>query len=260
METGKTAVEESAFYSIGPKKGQKGHAVERERSYCIGERENRTMSRLLEDFLEYARYELNFSPQTIIKYKDSLRCFMRAVGDKDVEALEAQDFVRFKRVMMERGAGEARIASVVYVMRSFLAYCQNFLGLKTLNPKQIRPPKRFRREVIYLTKAEIERFIATIDIKKQRGLRFVEVLLGTGMRIGEALSLNRKSINWDKREAKIIGNGNKERRVFFTERSFHWLRPSLGALPCFFHAFPDSDWFYYLRISGQGDSLMSLRN
>ena len=34
------------------------------------------------------------------------------------------------------------------------------------------------------------------------------------MRIGEVLSLNRKAINWDKKEAKIVGKGNKERRVF----------------------------------------------
>jgi len=66
-----------------------------------------------------------------------------------------------------------------------------------------------------------------MNVKTWNGLRFralVEVLLGTGMRIGEALSLNRKSINWDRKEAKIVGKGNKERRVFFTERSLDWLR------------------------------------
>lgn len=44
------------------------------------------------------------------------------------------------------------------------------------------------------------------------GLRFrtlVEVLLGSGMRISEALSLNRNSIDFKKKEAKIIGKGSK---------------------------------------------------
>ena len=185
------------------------------------------ISELLEGFLEYSRYEVNFSPQTIIKYKDSLRSFIRDIGDKPVSQLEVQDFVKLKRMMMERGVSEARIASVVYAMRSFISYCGNFLKISTLNPKQIRPPKIFRREVVYLTKEEIERFIKTIDTKVWYEFRFrvlVEVLLGTGMRIGETLSLNRKSINWEKKEAKIIGKGNKERRVFFTDRSLHWLR------------------------------------
>jgi integrase/recombinase XerD len=52
----------------------------------------------------------------------------------------------------------------------------------------------------------------------------VEILLGTGVRISEALSLNRKDINWEEKEAKIVGKGNKERRIFFTDRSLYWLR------------------------------------
>lgn len=205
-------------------------AVETSASSGIDQKPPRMISELVEDFLDYARYELNFSPQTIIKYKDSLRCFIRDIGDKDVESLEVQEFVRLKRVMMHRGVSEARISSVVYAMRSFLSYCRNFRKLNTINPKQIRPPKRFRREVIFLTKEEIEAFLDTINIKIWHGFRFrvlVEVLLGTGMRIGEALSLNRKDIDWEKREAKIVGKGNKERRVFFNKRSLEWIRKYL---------------------------------
>lgn len=193
----------------------------------IRRRNSPVISAILEDFLGYARFELNFSPQTIIKYRDALRVFVRDVGDKSVESLDVLDFVKLKKVMMERGNGAARISSVVYAMRSFLSFCRDVLKIKTIAPKQIHPPRHFRREVVYLSKEEIERFIATINTKTMHGLRFrvlVEVLLGTGMRIGEAISLNRKQIIWEKREAKIIGKGNKERRVFFTQRSLDWLR------------------------------------
>jgi integrase/recombinase XerD len=185
------------------------------------------MSEMVESFLEYARYELNFSPNTIIKYRDSLHCFIRDIGDKYPEQYEVQEFVRLKRLMMERGLSEARISSVVYAVRSFMAYCQNFLKLETLNPKQIRPPRRYKREVVFLTKEEIEAFLDTIKTSKWYGMRFrtlVEVLLGTGMRISEALSLNRQDIDWEKHEAKIVGKGNKERTVFFTTRSLEWVR------------------------------------
>jgi len=207
MKDQKSVVEESAFQGVAQKTTRK-------------------TSELLEDFLEYARYELNFSPQTIIKYRDSLKSFVRDIGDKPVEQYEVQEFVRLKKLMIDRGLSEARISSVVYAVRSFLLYCKNFLNLEVLNPKQIRPPKRYRREVIFLSKEEIETFINTINVSKWNGLRFrtlVEVLLGTGMRIGEALSLNRRTINWEKREAKIVGKGNKERTVFFTQRSLDWI-------------------------------------
>lgn len=211
MKTLKTTLEESAFSGIV-------------------EKQSPVMSGLAEDFLEYARYELNFSPQTIVKYRDSLRSFVRDIGDKPVESYEIQEFVKLKRLMVERGLSESRIASVVYAVRSFFTYCRNFHNLNTINAKQIRPPKRFKREVIFLTKEEIEVFLNTINISKWNGLRFrtlVEVLLGTGMRIGEAISLNRKSINWERKEAKIIGKGNKERTIFFTKRSLEWLRKYL---------------------------------
>ena len=208
METKSTPLIANAFQGVTPKN-------------------ERVMSDLIEDFLEYARYELNFSPQTIIKYRDSLKCFVRDVGDKPVEQFDVMDFVRLKKAMMERGLSESRIASVVYATRSFMSYCKNFLKLSVVNPKSIRPPKIYRREVIYLKKEEVETFVNVIDTSKWNGLRFkalVEVLLGTGMRIGEVLSLNRKDIDWDKLEAKIVGKGNKERTIFFNERSLEWLR------------------------------------
>lgn len=206
-------------------KGQKS-VVEESALKGVSQKERKLTSAMIPDFLDYARYEMNFSPQTIMKYEDALKWFIRDIGDKPVQEYEVQEFVKLKRLMMERGVGEARIAQVVYAVRSFLLYCRNFLNLDVLSPKQIRPPKRYRREVIFLTKEEIEAFLKTINIARWNGLRFralVEILLGTGMRIGEALSLNRKDINWEKREAKVIGKGNKERTVFFTERSLGWL-------------------------------------
>ncbi|MCL5423366.1 MAG: tyrosine-type recombinase/integrase [Nitrospirae bacterium] len=185
------------------------------------------ISTLVSDFLEYSRYELNFSPQTIIKYRDSLGWFIRDIGDKDISEITVQDFVTLKRKMMDRGVGPARISSVVFATKSFLNYCRNFLRLNTLDPKQIRPPKRFRREVIFLTKEEIEAFVTAIGTSSLTDLRFravVETILGTGMRIGEVLSLNRKDIDWGKKEANIIGKGNKQRRVFFTDRALMWIQ------------------------------------
>ena len=188
------------------------------------------ISTLVDDFLEYSRYELNFSPKTIFKYRESLGWFIRDIGDKEIEGLTVQDFVRLKKLMMERGVGQSRIASIVFATKSFLNYCRNFLKIDTLDPKQIRPPKRVKREVIFLTKEEIEAFVNTIGNSTMTDLRFraiVETILGTGMRISEVLSLNRKDIIWDKKEAKIVGKGNKERQVFFTDKALDWIRKYL---------------------------------
>lgn len=192
--------------------------------------EGNLISTLIDGFLEYSQYELNFSPKTVYKYRESLGWFVRDIGDKNIGDLTVQDFVHLKKQMMQRGAGQSRIASVVFATKSFLNYCRTFLRLSTLDPKQIRPPKRVKREVIFLSKEEIEAFIDTIGSRTLTNLRFrtiVETILGTGMRISEVLSLNRKDIQWEKKEAKIIGKGNKERRVFFTDRALEWIRKYL---------------------------------
>lgn len=53
-------------------------------SNALPQKHLKKTSELLEDFLEYARYELNFSPQTIVKYRDSLNSFVCDLGDKSV--------------------------------------------------------------------------------------------------------------------------------------------------------------------------------
>ena len=69
---------------------------------------------------------------------------------------------------------------------------------------------------------------STASISRLRFRALVEVLLGTGARISEALSLTRDSIDADRKEAKIIGKGNKERVLFFSDRALLWLQRYLS--------------------------------
>lgn len=86
---------------------------------------------------------------------------------------------------------------------------------------------------MFLSPEEIEAFISTIPLityhgeVHHAGLRLravVEALLGSAMRISELLSLNPDSIDFEKKETKIVGKGGKERTVFFTGRSLIWVK------------------------------------
>lgn len=70
--------------------------------YDKNDENERKMSTLIEGFLEYAQYELNFSIKTIVKYRESLGWFIRDVGDMEVDKLDVRDFVRLKRMMIDR--------------------------------------------------------------------------------------------------------------------------------------------------------------
>lgn len=202
------------------------------------------INKLLPGFFKYARFERCLAPETVIKYRDCLRTVVKEIGDISVTTIRPNHLVELKQELAMRGAGAARIAQVIFALKSFLRYCNEMLELPVLPLEKIKAPKRQRREVIFLTNEEVQQFLQAIPIatyprRKQAeeivrldGLRFrvlVEVLLATGMRISEALSLNRDSINFEKAEAKIIGKGSKERTVFFTERSLDWIKRYVAA-------------------------------
>src|SRR6185369_11715796 len=58
--------------------------------------------------------------------------------------------------------------------------------------------------------------------KSTRDLRFrafLAVLITTGCRISEALHLKKTDIDFRKKEATIIGKGNKQRKIYFNDWS-----------------------------------------
>jgi site-specific recombinase XerD len=184
-------------------------------------------------FLNYARVELNFGAQTIERYTYCLHRLERALGDRPVTEITAEDITAVKAQMLARGNSICWQVVMLAATKRLLLFCQQRLGLLVLDPEAVTIPKRPRREVVYLTAEEVERFVLAIPLETSKrephhpGLRFralVEALLGSAMRIGELLSLNRTDIDFERREARVIGKGNKERTVFFTERALYWLR------------------------------------
>ena len=196
-----------------------------------------TLSQVLPKFLLYARAELGYAPQTLIKYEDCMRQVIKMSGDRPVDAYTKDDVLQLKGAMLAKSHSASRQVGILSAFKSLLQYCREHEQLEVLDSKLIVVPKRPRREVVFLTVAEVEQFVSAIrltnldDRISMPGLRFralVETLLGSGMRIGEALALNRDQIDFENYEARIIGKGNKERVVFFTERAMLWIHAYLS--------------------------------
>jgi integrase/recombinase XerD len=178
------------------------------------------------------------SPLTIARYGEALDWVIRDVGDQPLARLNVGHVLSLRRKVEQRGCGEARVAGILNALRSSLKFCREVLGLSTLDPQHIRVPRIPRRNVVYLTREELDQFLESIIRSGERWetvalprLRFralVEVLLGTGARISEILALDRRDVDFQRREAKTIGKGNKQRALFFTERALEWLQRYLS--------------------------------
>lgn len=195
-------------------------------------KEKKTISDLLEGFEEYLSVELRLSPATTNRYTYNIRFFTKLVGDPRVEELDVGHFIKLKRHMGERGAKESRIASMIAAMKSLLRYARDMLKVPVVDLATITVPRAPRRAVVYLTNEELAKFIEAIPLRtfegrpRLAGYRFralVETLAATGMRLSEVLSLDRDSIDFSRCRAVIVGKGNKERTVLFTDTALHWI-------------------------------------
>ena len=178
------------------------------------------VSEMLPAFLDYLRVEEHCAPTTLIRYESHIQKFITAVGDCPISHISGEDISLLKRRLLDASLAPATMAAVLSGVRSFLRYLKHVRAFQVYDPEKVRRPKIPKHEVGYLTKEEVQRFLHAIPTQTQSGLRdraLAEVLCITGMRIAEALSLNRKEIDWEAQMAQIIGKGNKPRRVYFTE-------------------------------------------
>jgi site-specific recombinase XerD len=190
--------------------------------------EKRTVKNISEEYLTWLQVERRFAQGSIISYRSRLKCFVRDIGDIELDKFTMEHIFNLKQILYERNNSEVFIGVCLACIKGLLKYYRDYYSAPLqINPDQITIPKRPRREVVFLTSEEIQRFRESISIKPIYGLRFrtlVEVLLGTGMRISEALSLNCDSIDFQTKECLVIGKGSKQRAVFFTDDAISWIK------------------------------------
>jgi integrase/recombinase XerD len=136
-----------------------------------------------------------------------------------------------RQAMMDRQLSVARQYAVIMCLKSFLKFCRSGLSISCLDPAEISLPRRKAPDVQFLNNEEIEKVLAAINTASITGVRLralVELLLSTGMRISEALSLKRDVFEADQSEVEIVGKGKIKRTVFFSTRCRYWVKHYLS--------------------------------
>lgn len=187
-----------------------------------------TIQDTAEDYLLWLEVERRFAQSSIGKYRSVFRCFIRDVGNVPVEDFTMKHIFMLKQVLRQRNNSEVFVGVTLACLKGYLRFCMQQLEIPIqIDVDQITLPKRPRREVVFLTQEEIARFRNSINVETLCGLRFrtlVEVILGTGMRISEVLSLDKTSIDYSEKEARIIGKGNKQRVIYFSDDALLWVQ------------------------------------
>jgi len=184
------------------------------------------VSELIPTYLEYVRVEQDRAVVTIDRYRERLQRFIDEMGDCPVSEITSEKLALYKRHLMDARLGPSTIGGFLSSLRGFLRYLRDVQRLRVLDAEKIKRPRIPQRTVEYLTKEELDRLLDSIPTHTWNGLRdraLIEVLFSSGMRISEVLALDRAVLEWELRQAVIIGKGKKERKVYFSEEAIDWL-------------------------------------
>jgi site-specific recombinase XerD len=189
-------------------------------------------SKLIGEYFANACITGALSDSSMLKYKDSIRKFLSLTGCKFIGDLDNRDFDIFILKMRANGASGSRIRNVISAVKSLINYLQKEGLIGTgLDLEKIRKPKAERKDVSFLTIEEIKIFLeairsdieAGVMIRKVRMMALVMLLLQTGARVGEALSIKVKDIDRLNMEIPIIGKGKKPRSLYIKNETLYWI-------------------------------------
>jgi integrase/recombinase XerD len=178
----------------------------------------------VERFLALSRARL--APRTVESYRRDLEHFGSWLG-RDVTGATREDIERYLADLRAAGRAGSTIARRLAALRALYRH-EQLLGARLDNPAaEIPAPRRIRRLPRTLSPGEAERLIDAAAGTTPRALRdaaIVELLYGAGLRVSEAVGLERGSIDLDDRLVRCIGKGSKERIVPIGRRAAEALR------------------------------------
>ena len=167
----------------------------------------------VESFLAVSAARL--APRTVDAYRRDLTAAANALG-KPVASASLEDLERYLADLRAQGLASTTIARRAAALRSFFRH-QTLLGARTDNPAaELDLPRRTRRLPRTLSPGEAERLVEAARGTTPRALRdhaLVELLYGAGLRVSEAVGLEKGGIDLDDRFVRTVGKGGKERVV-----------------------------------------------
>jgi integrase/recombinase XerD len=167
----------------------------------------------LEAFLALSRTRL--APRTVESYRRDLEHARAALGST-LATVSTEDLEGYVAGLRAEGLSPSTIARRVAALRGFFRH-QQLLGARSDNPAAaLELPRRVRRLPRTLSAGEAERLVEAASGPAPRDLRdraLVELLYGAGLRVSEAVGLERNGVDLDERLVRCTGKGNKERVV-----------------------------------------------
>jgi integrase/recombinase XerD len=168
----------------------------------------------MEAFLVELRVERGLSPLTIAAYRRDLAQFAAHAGTRWRD--DPKPLLEFVRALQRAGAKGTTQARKSAAVRSFYGFALRE-GLATRDvPALVDAPKPGTYLPDVLAPDDVARILDAPSADDPIGIRdraILELLYGCGLRVSELVGLDTDRVDLQAQQVRVIGKGNKERRV-----------------------------------------------
>ena len=178
---------------------------------------------MINQFLNYLRYERNSSPQTVQTYEESLREFESYISLRDsrlsLQAVDADLIRDWMESLMDKGNTASTINKKLSALRSFYRFSLKRKLVEKDPAHGIVGPKKSKPLPQFLRESEMDHLLDRLEWdNKFEDVRARTILLlfyEAGLRRSELTGLNDADIDFGSRQLKVTGKRNKQRIIPF---------------------------------------------
>ena len=175
--------------------------------------ENITM---IESFISSKQIE-GCSDRTIKYYKEIIDKVNDSF-DKSIKRISTEEIRSYLSNYKETSTcGSTTIDNIRRVLSSFFSWLEDedyIIKSPIRRIHRIKTPTTVKE---VLTDENLEKL--RDECENIRDLSLIELLISTGMRVGELVNLNISNLNFEDRSCIVLGKGNKEREVYFDAKT-----------------------------------------
>ena len=181
-----------------------------------GASRSRTPQEHVEAFLSAKRLE-GCSERSLRYYANTLARFNEAVA-KPVNEISTDDIRDYLTGYAREGkVCKATVDNVRRVVSSFFSWLEEEDYIYKSPVRRIKKIRTTRTIKPVYSDEVLEQLRDACH--ELRDLAMVDMLVSTGMRVGELVKLDRRDVDFEARECIVHGKGDKERRVYFDART-----------------------------------------
>lgn len=181
---------------------------------------------LMQRFLEAKRIE-GCSERTLKYYQSTIERMLINIG-KEVTHIITEDLRTYLMEYQRKNQlSRVTVDNVRRILSSFFSWLEDEEYLLKSPIRRIHKVKAASSIKETYSDEELEKM--RDGCEEKRDLALIDLLASTGMRVGELVRLNQADIDFNERECKVFGKGNKERIVYFDARTKIHLREYLDS-------------------------------